>query len=109
MVNSGINKLPLRIAVYGLIALFTIIFVYPFVMTVAQFSQSALFPVDPSADWHSNGNNYSIGRDHDRVSCLSEKLAHYLRHLCAFDDNVQRTGRVCVRKTSRAGEETALS
>ncbi|WP_373228719.1 carbohydrate ABC transporter permease [Cohnella sp.] len=34
MVNAGINKLQLRIAVYGLIALLTVIFVYPFVLTV---------------------------------------------------------------------------
>lgn len=36
MVNAGINKLQLRIAVYGLIALLTVIFVYPFVLTIVN-------------------------------------------------------------------------
>lgn len=36
MVNAGINKLQFRIAVYGLIALLTVIFVYPFVLTIAN-------------------------------------------------------------------------
>lgn len=36
MVNAGINKLQLRIVVYGLIALLTVIFVYPFVLTIVN-------------------------------------------------------------------------
>ncbi|WP_036718861.1 carbohydrate ABC transporter permease [Paenibacillus harenae] len=59
MVNSGINKLPLRIAVYGLIALLTVIFGYPFVLTVVNSlnplgSLPTLLPA--GFDW----NNYVL-------------------------------------------------
>ena len=40
-----------------------------------------------------------------RVSGLSEKHANSLCNLCAFDDNVQRTCRVCVRKAARPGKK----
>lgn len=36
MVNAGINKLPLRFAVYVLIILLTILFVYPFILTITN-------------------------------------------------------------------------
>lgn len=59
MVNAGINKLQFRIIVYGLIAVLTVIFVYPFFLTIIN-SLNPLYSMPTLLPTAFNWENYKI-------------------------------------------------
>lgn len=59
MVNEGINKLQFRIVVYGLIALLTVIFVYPFFLTIIN-SLNPLYSMPTLLPTAFNWENYKL-------------------------------------------------